>query len=115
MEKYNALEASRELTDSITEAMEGEEMAEAIRHGIEKAYEMGGRKKFIIIKQVDTAYWLDEGMLAFAPVNVYGEFSTEEGGIVDDELMKGEPLPEPFGMVTTFDGLYAIVRARLNA
>jgi len=70
--------------------------------------------KIIIIKQVESAYWLDNGVLITAPLSNDNTFDTNEGYEVEKDLIGSEPLPEPYYRAKTFGQLYNIIEKELT-
>lgn len=78
---------------------------------------MDGRTSDRLYISIDTAtvYWLEGDNIGFTPIMRDNTFDLEQGGVVDEEMMKGEHVYEPeTNNYQTFDELYAHIRKELS-
>ena len=70
--------------------------------------------KIIIVKQVGSAYRFDGNSLEYTPVLKDNIIDTDEFYGVDIDLMKDEPLSEPYYSAKTFGELYERIEWELK-
>lgn len=68
--------------------------------------------KYYICEETSSIYWMDDGHLAFIPMMLDGTFDTEEGGLVEEDLVGDEFVGN--SLDRTLSDVYKEVREKLK-